>query len=328
MKVSVVVPLYNKAAYIRRTLDSVLAQTHADFELIVVDDGSTDNGPEIVRQIDDSRIRLISQENRGLSGARNRGAAESQTEWVAFLDADDEWQETFLEKVVAVIHAHPSVSVVFTNMCNQLTGEMHLPPARDVEIIADYLTYHAAHGWKGIIPSAVVIRKEALVKAGGFPQGAKYGEDIDTWARLAWTECEMACIPEPLAMCHSEASGRLCSQSGHYAHGFDALLATYAAWSEEGRIPPWLAESSLRFLHAAYLEQAYLLMDAGDNAGARRVLRTQCQARLCGYCRWWKYYLRTWTPAWFLQTLRWVRHLRTRTRNGGQPLKYQGQHSL
>ena len=91
MKVSVIIPLYNKSQYIARTLDSVLAQTFQDYEVIVVNDGSTDDGPRIVRQYRDPRLRLVSQENRGLSGARNRGIAESRTDWVAFLDADDEW---------------------------------------------------------------------------------------------------------------------------------------------------------------------------------------------------------------------------------------------
>ena len=97
MQVSVIIPLFNKAPYVARALHSVLAQTFTDFEVIVVDDGSTDDGGSVVRQFADDRVRMIKQDNGGPGAARNRGLAEAQGEYVAFLDADDCWLPTYLE---------------------------------------------------------------------------------------------------------------------------------------------------------------------------------------------------------------------------------------
>src|ERR1035437_1378650 len=100
MTTSVIIPLYNKANHICRAVKSVLGQTHADFELIVVDDGSTDGSGDRVREFVDRRIHLFRQTNAGASAARNRGVSEARGELVAFLDADDEWMPDFLETVM------------------------------------------------------------------------------------------------------------------------------------------------------------------------------------------------------------------------------------
>lgn len=115
MKVTVVVPLYNKAPYIGRALDSVLHQTCCNYNVLVVDDGSSDDGPAIVQSFADRRVRLIRQENAGPAYARNRGLEEAQGQYVAFLDADDEWRPGFLEKAVRLLEEAPS-SVVGVSM--------------------------------------------------------------------------------------------------------------------------------------------------------------------------------------------------------------------
>ncbi len=95
--VSVIIPLYNKGKYVGRALDSVFSQTFKDFEVVVVDDGSEDEGPDIVRRYKDKRLRLIQQDNAGPGVARNRGISETTGHYVAFLDADDEWLPNFLK---------------------------------------------------------------------------------------------------------------------------------------------------------------------------------------------------------------------------------------
>src|SRR5690554_3840739 len=94
--ISVVIPLYNKEKSIMNTIQSVLNQTFQDFEIVVINDGSTDKSAEIVEHIKDFRIRLVHQENQGVSAARNRGIKEAKYDWVAFLDGDDWWSDDFL----------------------------------------------------------------------------------------------------------------------------------------------------------------------------------------------------------------------------------------
>jgi glycosyltransferase involved in cell wall biosynthesis len=100
LKVSIIIPLYNKAPYVRRALDSIAAQSLSDFEVIVIDDGSTDDGAAIVTGYPDARYRLIRQANAGPGAARNTGIAQSRGEFIAFLDADDEWLPTYLDESV------------------------------------------------------------------------------------------------------------------------------------------------------------------------------------------------------------------------------------
>ena len=100
MKISVVIPLYNKQNCIRETLRSVLNQSYTDFEVLVVDDGSTDGSLEVVREFSDKRLRIIEKPNSGVSATRNAGIAAAANEWIAFLDADDIWTSFHLETLV------------------------------------------------------------------------------------------------------------------------------------------------------------------------------------------------------------------------------------
>jgi glycosyltransferase involved in cell wall biosynthesis len=108
MRVSVIVPLFNKTAYIERALRSIASQTLSDFEAIVVDDGSTDGGDQIVARFPDSRFRLIRQANAGPGAARNRGVTEARAPYLAFLDADDAWLPAYLETGVRILEEHPA----------------------------------------------------------------------------------------------------------------------------------------------------------------------------------------------------------------------------
>jgi glycosyltransferase involved in cell wall biosynthesis len=187
--VSVVIPLYNGAETIQRALDSVLAQTVSDFEVIVVDDGSADSGPETVRAIEDPRVRLIQQENRGVSVARNAGVASARAPWVAFLDHDDEWKPKFLATVLRLAEAYPECRVAATSYeYHRSDGSISRPALQGfhgIEGLLDPYFSIAARSMPPICSSAVMVAKDELDDIGGFPEGIATGEDLLTWARLA-----------------------------------------------------------------------------------------------------------------------------------------------
>ncbi len=187
--VSVVIPLYNKAPYIARALNSVLAQTFQDIEVIVVDDGSTDDGAEVVRQFDDPRIRLIQQENRGVSAARNRGIEAARAELVAFLDADDEWLPGFVETVLRLRRKFPEAGVYATAISTAHNGTIKHSRYRSVPspnwegMITDYFRSLIC-GDCVLCSSSVAIPRDILQEMNGFITGAKWGEDLDLWGRI------------------------------------------------------------------------------------------------------------------------------------------------
>lgn len=189
--ISIVIPLYNKAAYIGRTLETVLAQTCQDFEVVVVDDGSTDGSADVVQQVTDNRIRLVQQQNGGVSAARNRGIDEARGEYIAFLDADDEWKPTYLETQLQLTEKYPQYDVFATNYefrdehgTTKPTILRKMPfDSEDGELTNYFEVASCSH--PPICSISIMVRKQAIQSVGGFPVGIKSGEDLLTWARLA-----------------------------------------------------------------------------------------------------------------------------------------------
>jgi len=187
---SIVVPLFNKASYVTRCIHSILAQTHSQFEVVVVDDGSTDGGAEIVREIPDDRIKVVTQENQGVSAARNRGIAESQHELVAFLDADDWWDPDYLTEMARLVAIYPDVSLYFAEFAHVEGGVAtlgQLPMPRNApHVVFDALEECALRGTFQFpfYPSSVILRRHALAQAGGFDPHLAYYEDYDLFLRI------------------------------------------------------------------------------------------------------------------------------------------------
>lgn len=182
--VSVIIPTRNRARYLPLALDSVYAQTYPHFEILLIDDNSTDNTASIAQQYD-NRLRYLKQPSQqGVSAARNRGIAEAKGTLVAFLDDDDLFEPCKLEQQVEYMRQHPQTEWLacgFTMVDAQnrpLPNGTILPPHRSI-------TLHNVALFAFMIPSSVMVRTEALRLCGGFPEGIGISEDYHVWAKLA-----------------------------------------------------------------------------------------------------------------------------------------------
>ena len=194
-RVSVVIPCYNYGCYLPLALDSVLGQTWQDIEVIVIDDGSADNTPDVIKPyLTDSRVRYFRQKNSGVSAAKNSGIAESRGEFIAFLDADDLW---FANKISAQLplFAAPEVGVVYSRR-KWIDPQGNERPGNERILrrgfILDYLFLD-----NFVCFSSSEVRRKLLEKVGGFDESLPVGEDFDFWLRLA-AHCKFDFVDEAL----------------------------------------------------------------------------------------------------------------------------------
>ncbi|WP_052723252.1 glycosyltransferase family A protein [Methanosarcina barkeri] len=194
IKFSVVIPLYNKEPHIKRALDSVINQTVQDFEIIVVNDGSTDKSADVVKSFSDARIRLINQKNAGVSVARNRGINEAKSELIAFLDADDEWMPDYLETILRLREKYPYAGLYATSLKTEFIDNVLMDKDKELrKLIPDeglILNFFKVNlkdiSHKDIFyTSSVTVPKKIFLEIGGFQTGFWWGEDIDMWGRIA-----------------------------------------------------------------------------------------------------------------------------------------------
>lgn len=191
-EVTVAIPLYNAEATIARTLGSVLGQTFADYEIVVVDDGSTDAGATVVAATGDPRLRLVRQANGGVAAARNRALQEARGRLVAFLDADDLWRPRHLEHLVALAGKFPTAGLLGNGFVAVSPGHVAIQPDSDAEATQDVslsmLPDYFAAWARGEAPfhtSSSMVRREVALRAGGFPAGHSRGEDLVFFIRMA-----------------------------------------------------------------------------------------------------------------------------------------------
>ena len=206
MRFSVIIPLYNKAPYVAKAIQSVLAQTFSDYELIVVDDGSKDDSAAIASQIIEGRqnCRLIHQDNMGVSMARNNGVAASHGDYLCFLDADDWWEPTFLEEMSQLIEEFPEAGIYGVNytIVNETKHKTRVAQIGVEEgFEKGYINYCQAYAKTMYMPlwtGAVCIPQTIFEEMEGFPQGIKLGEDFLLWIHIA-LKYKVAFLNKPLA---------------------------------------------------------------------------------------------------------------------------------
>ena len=222
MKFSVLIPLHNKAAYIDCTLQSVLAQDCLDFEVVVIDDGSSDEGPRIVAQCPDPRVRLLRQANAGVAVARNRGIDAARGQWVCFLDADDWLHPSYLSTLAQAQQSHPQADVVAADFVRvpDVPGPGAWPPPWPLshEPAPVELITRLARRWMTgptLSASSVAVRRSRLLTMQPcFAPGETLGEDLDLWFRLA-EQTPIALAHKTLVAYRVEVAGSLSSSHPH-----------------------------------------------------------------------------------------------------------------
>lgn len=206
MRFSVVVPLFNKAPYVVKTLKSVFDQTYRDFELIVIDDGSTDDSLSVVHSVMNNCVvpyKLVHQENAGVSTARNKGVALSHGEYICFLDADDWWAPSFLEKMDELISDYPDAGIYGTNYYYIKNGRQRIC----VTASTGYINYCQVYSAGLVMPlTSITVAINSIVfnEFGGFKPNLKLGEDFDLWIRIA-LRYKVAFLNEPLAFYNQDS---------------------------------------------------------------------------------------------------------------------------
>lgn len=206
MKFSIIIPLFNKAPYVAKAIQSVLAQTFTDYELVIVDDGSRDDSASIAARAIEGRTdcRLVKQENAGVSVARNNGVAVSRGDFLCFLDADDWWETTFLGEMSKLIAAFPDAGIYGTNytIVNETKRKTRVAPVGvDEDFRQGYINYCEVYAKTLAMPlwtGAVCIPRPVFAETGGFPKGVKLGEDFLLWIRVA-LKYKVAFLNKPLA---------------------------------------------------------------------------------------------------------------------------------
>ena len=183
---SVIIPLFNKEKFIEATLKSVLNQTFIDFEILIINDGSTDNSATIIEGFDDPRIRYFLKENAGVSSARNDGIEKAQSNYISFIDADDYWYPDFLEEMFKIIQNYPqqkafSAAIEIETSKKVIPASYSIVRTNDCEIV-NYFT--ASSKETVICTSCAVFHKSIFEETGNFDITVKSGQDTDLWIRL------------------------------------------------------------------------------------------------------------------------------------------------
>jgi glycosyltransferase involved in cell wall biosynthesis len=312
--ITVIIPLYNGAEFIEPTLRSVMAQTYQNLEILVVDDGSTDHSPRLVQGLStqDDRIALISKPNGGVASARNLGIQRARGTWIGFVDADDIWDPTFMQKVVdRTVFLSDSVGVIYSWAQNINDRDQMIPGVHVAYITGNVYGTLLCHNFLGNA-SATVIRRSCFDKVGGYDSGLRAAqaqgcEDWDLYLRLA-EYYDYAVIPE-LLVGYRKLENSMSGNSHTMAKSQGIMLDKVLERHPE--IPDWyygLSRSSF------YL----YLADQGKQYGQRESMHYWRQQALKAH--WWATVLR---PSWYsLRSLPSSKHQTKTTKPTKSPSRF------
>jgi len=261
--ISVIIPAYNQGRYLAAAVQSVLDQTLQDFEIIVVDDGSTDQTRQVAAGIDDPRLRYIYQENSGLSAARNTGIRNSTGNTLTFLDSDDLFDPRKLELLADKLDSDPELgfaagmAVLIDQNGNPLGKTFDQPPPADLTDLLYWNPFHVC---------SVMIRRNWQEQAGLFDESLRAYEDWDMWLRLARLGCRMGWVAEPVSYYRFHTDQMTRDRERMTTASFAVLSKTFA----DPALPPnWQAKKDLAY-SSAYLRAAIQAYRAAEftEAGA------------------------------------------------------------
>ncbi len=248
---SIVIPLYNKKPFIQRAVDSVLGQTYKEWELIIVNDGSTDGGEKIAEKHTDQRITQVSQPNTGVSAARNKGVSLAKYDHVTFLDADDSWKPGYLAELDKLINKYPDCGIWGINhRFVKENGEVRPNPAgmRDGGftdgIIEDYFTLFAKRGKSPFSNSGCCYPKKLFLEMEGYREGVALTEDSDLWCRIA--------LDHPVAFSTKELVNYYFQSPGNTRGGFQTtdyqVSLSLQQALKENRVKPEMIAGAKRLI--------------------------------------------------------------------------------
>ena len=255
--ITVVIPLYNKRHEIARTIASVLHQTHQNFELVVIDDGSTDGSSEIVAAFSDPRIRQVHQLNQGAAAARNTGWQMARHPHVAFLDGDDQWDTDYLSTIARLIGDFPECAAFGTSYRRQSSTWLTETRLHDSliragrSVVANYFVA-ATKAEQPFYTSTICVRRDVLAQLDGFKIGVSHGEDLDLWGRIALHH-PIAFDPSAKATYRLDAANRAMHRCPPLGWVFRASVQQFRALNPDVALPAGLERhiDHIELYHAA-----------------------------------------------------------------------------
>jgi len=269
---TVIIPLYNKSKYILRAIDSVLSQQLPVNYIIVVDDGSTDDSALKVTSLENPKITLISQNNQGVSVARNTGIDASITEYVLLLDADDIWLPNFTTEIYKLATKYPDAGMLATAYAFKEKGNIIPAKLKEVPKIQGLLNNYFQSCIKADLPitaSSVALKKTKFQVIGSFPIGMKMGEDQLTWSRMAYH------FPIAYSNTTSVYYDRTIDDSACKTHLITELAPHIKEWKKDikdNRVPSYLMASLQQLLHFSALYCVKNNLKLNNKRKARKLL--------------------------------------------------------